>query len=642
MNDDDLVKWINGEVREAKIKTADWRKNARECYAFYAGKQWSDTDESLLAEQGRPAVVFNRTARTINSISGLEVQNRQEVRFIPRETTDTKVSDVLSAAAKWVRDNCDAEDEESESFQDALICGMGWTETSLEYERNPDGDIIVERDDPLFYFWDWKAKKRNLDDARWRAKVYLMSEKEVKEKWPKWDGISKGEAWIEDEEEPHDSTPPFYDGKTQNQGGKKPIEVLCFQWYEKEDFHRVQLPDGRIIELSTNKFNKLKESLDAMGTPYVSQKRRKYMKAYVIGSSLLGREDLEVQNGFTYNAITGLRDRNNNIWFGVVSLMLDPQRWANKWLSQIMHILNSNSKGGLLAEKDAFENPRKAEKEWADPTAITWLNQGGMGKVEQKTISQMPSGIEGLMRYAVESINDVPGVNLEMMGMANRDQPGILETSRKQAGVTMLAVFFDSFRRYRKEQGRILAKMITEYIADGRLIRIVGKDGADVIPLLKDPMTFQYDIVVDDAPTSPNQKERIFAVLMQIMPQMLQAGIPVPPEVVDYLPLPAGLTEEWKKLLKPSPEAEQAKQQEAEQMKQMGMQAQSAQIYKDKTAGDLNAAKAQEVSTTQNDYNTETESDAALKQSQAHVNTTKAGLNQIDALVKLTTDTVKQ
>ncbi len=575
LDKDELAGWIDGEISQAKIKTATWRKDARECYAFYSSKQWSDEDAALLEQAGRPAVVFNRVARTVNAIAGLEVQNRQEVRYLPRTLDDSAKNEVLTLAAKWVRDNCDAEDEESEAFQDTLICGMGWTDTSLEYERNPDGMILIERDDALSYFWDSKAKKRNLDDRKWCAKVIPMSPKDIKARWS-WEGSATSEELLDEEEQPHDATPPFYQDKDKANTGKKLVEVLCFQWYDIEKYYRCQMPDGSEVELSISKYTTLKDSLESMGVKCVKQSRRKYKKCYKIGKDILETTDSESQTGFTYNCITGLRDRNNNTWFGIVSLMLDPQRWANKWLSQIMHILNSNSKGGLLAETGAFANARKAEKEWAQPDAITWLNEGGLNKVKQKEITQMPVGIQALLQYALESINDVPGVNTELLGLADRQQAGVLENSRKQAGVTMLAIFFDSLRRYRKEQGRVMAKMITEYISDGRLIRIVGKQGEQVVPLLKDELTFEYDVIVDDAPTSPNQKEKTFAVLMQMLPQLLQAGIPMPPTLVDYMPLPDALIQDWKKVLQPDPQAEEQKKQKAKQeaMEAMQMEAQ--------------------------------------------------------------------
>jgi len=108
-------------------------------------------------------------------------------------------------------------------------------------------------------------------------------------------------------------------------------------------------------------------------------------------------------------------------------------------------------------------------------------------------------------------------------------------------------VFFDALRRYRKEQGRVLAYFIQEYISDGRLIRILGNNGQEqYIPLLRDHMTLENDVVVDDAPTSPNMKERVFGILAQLIPQLMQEGFPVPPEVLDYLPLPEGLVKKWK------------------------------------------------------------------------------------------------
>jgi hypothetical protein len=139
----------------------------------------------------------------------------------------------------------------------------------------------------------------------------------------------------------------------------------------------------------------------------------------------------------------------------------------------------------------------------------------------------------------------------------------------------MLAVFFDAMRRYRKEQGRILADLIREYIADGRLVRIAGDSRAQYVPLLKDQITFEYDTIVDEAPTSPNMKNQVFSTLSTIMPMVIKAGIPMPPELLDYTPLPESLAQKWKETIKqasqkPDPAQQQmqmeqaAKQQERE------------------------------------------------------------------------------
>ena len=153
------------------------------------------------------------------------------------------------------------------------------------------------------------------------------------------------------------------------------------------------------------------------------------------------------------------------------------------------------------------------------------------------------------MEFAIASIRDVTGVNIEMLGLADRDQPGILEYHRKQAGLAILAPLFDSLRRYRKEQGRVLLHFIQTYVSDGRLVRIVGPEGEKYAPLIKTAEAAAYDIIVDEAPTSQNQKDKVFAVLSQLLPILLSAGIPVPPEILDYSPLPESLAQRWKRML---------------------------------------------------------------------------------------------
>jgi hypothetical protein len=121
---------------------------------------------------------------------------------------------------------------------------------------------------------------------------------------------------------------------------------------------------------------------------------------------------------------------------------------------------------------------------------------------------------------------------------------------RKKAGVTILAQFFDSIRLYRKDQGRLLVEYIRTYLSDGRLIRIVGEDGAKHVPLVRDPRALEFDVIVDESPTSPNNKERTFAMLTALAPTLAQAGVPLPPAILEFSPLPSALVEKWKEHIK--------------------------------------------------------------------------------------------
>ena len=69
------------------------------------------------------------------------------------------------------------------------------------------------------------------------------------------------------------------------------------------------------------------------------------------------------------------------------------------------------------------------------------------------------------------------------------------------------------------------------------------------MPLLLQPGALEFDIVVDEMPQASDVKMRTFAVLQELLPMAVQAGIPVPPSAVDYMPLPSGLATEWKQML---------------------------------------------------------------------------------------------
>lgn len=589
---------------------SNWRIDAREAFDFYAGVQWDELDRAKLDDEGRPCVTFNRIPRTINAIMGIEVQNRQEVRYLPRvidspneqnpELNDSGYADAMTNAAKWARDQCDAEDEESDAFQDGLICGCGFTETRLDYEENPDGDIKEDRIDPLEMMVDPYSKKKNFADARWIARIKDLDIDEFDRLFPGKRGqISFNTFWNDYEATPHDADNAQFYRNDQSDKLSRPraIWVAQYQYFVTKDYYRAQDEQtGQVIDFEAKRFTKIEPLIEASGIKFVKVKKRVYKQAFITGRTLLKHHDLD-SNNFTFKGITGLRDRNRNRWFGLVQLMKDPQRWANKWLSQFQHIINTNAKGGLYVEDGALSNPRKAEEDFARSDAIINLTDGAIsgGKIQERSMPKLPEGVDRLLQYAIAAINDIPGVNLEVLGQVNRDQGLGIELSRKAAGITIMAVFFDSLRRFRKMQARVLAYFIKEYIADGRLIRILGQNGAKYVPLIKDALAFQYDIIVDDAPTSMNVKERTFGILTNVLPMALQAGIPVPPEFLDYTPLPDSLVQSWKKLIADS--SDDSKQQELDMINnlllQLDVEQREADIEKTQSETEKNMAQAE-------------------------------------------------
>jgi hypothetical protein len=137
-----------------------------------------------------------------------------------------------------------------------------------------------------------------------------------------------------------------------------------------------------------------------------------------------------------------------------------------------------------------------------------------------------------------------------------------------------LAGIFNALRRYRKEQGRLMVWYIVSFLSDGRLVKIVGQEGAQYVPLIRQPDFLEYDVVVDDTPTSPNMKERVWATLVQMMP--LLRGMPIPPqmylELLKYSPLPETVVTKLEQISQQSSQQQPDPRAQAEQARARSME----------------------------------------------------------------------
>jgi hypothetical protein len=572
--------------KQAKTHWKDWKQEARDLYDFIAGRQWSEEDTAKLNEDQRPIVTFNIAGKYMDAISGLQINNRQEIRYFPRTNGAAKVNELMTGAVSWCRDSTNMIDEETDGFYDAVLTGLGWMEGFLDKDMEPEGIAAGRRVDNMEMLPDPSARQRNLEDAKFVIRDRLMDHDEYEELFGEYaetvgdDGLAVDEKMAESDDDvgvqvipsPHDYGDSKGDTGERTTKGKCPVQD--YQFWRREKRYVVKHPQLGERELTQDEYTAQKDGLDlliASGLPVTAAliSKKVYYRAYFSKGKMGPFGESPYQEGFTYHAITGKRDRNKRTWYGLGRSMVDSQNWTNKFFSTILYCLMVGAKGGVMAEETAFKDPRKAESEWADPSSITWLKAGAISgdkgpKVVPKPVAQYPQGLDRLMEFTLNSLPQTTGISLELLGLTDRDQSAVLEKQRKQSAMSIIAWAFDAMRRYYRSMGRQMARYVVDYMPEGMLVKINGKDSAQYVPLMKDALGLKFDVIVDEAPTSTNMRERVWAVIETLVPQLLQAGITIPPEVLDYSPLPADLAQKWKESLSPTPEAQMQKKLQAE------------------------------------------------------------------------------
>lgn len=596
---------------EATKYIAKWHPQAKEDIGFRHGHQWGEADRQLMnggdgddeiARAPRPMVTFNRINSLLHATHGAMVHNPMGLSYVRRaqtpENEQIQKDVLLSSAASYFRELplWDAETQERDSSMDMLTCGIGVQQLMAETEITGQVELVGRRIDPLSVGWDTRAKAMGLTDRRWQFRKVMLSREEMDEEFG---GVPEARAASEPSSTPAGPEEPGVESDDN-------FEVLHWQWFESEKFKSVLTIDGP-KDLSLRELKALKEGEDYVYEDEAAseqvKRRRAYWEAFTHGGTIMRIRKIQVK-AFTYIFMTGIRDDDTGLWYGMVRDAKDPQRWANKFLSLSIYNMAVSGKG-ILAEEDAFPNASEAQRDWANPAVITMTNTGAIsgGKIMPKPENKLPPSVHEILNFCNAAVREVTGISLEIVAQQSNDQSGIVEESRKSAAMAVVAWAFASLRDYYRAHGHLLLRFIAEYIEPDRLVRTVDASGqAQFQPFTYEDAT--YEVEVDEIPNSPNKRAETHRTLVAYAPIVQQPDIP-PGFKMEYLTqmaetsgLPAENIRRLKQAMVPPPDpmAEQMKALQFETLMQE-VEKLKAEVVKLQSAALLDVAKAKETGT---------------------------------------------
>jgi len=573
--------------------------NTKKCQAFYAGDfmEYKDTVQfaTPLGKKKKAMVQINKVKPYINAVKGFAAQNRRQAKYVARKTNE-KLQELYSqyanSIADYVRGNANADQVETQQDGDMLINGYGIVETAMTYgdgyaTTDPNGEILMGRIDPLTCGWDPYAKQTNLLDKRW---VFYSRDYALDDAIKLFEDAKEEDFETSDNEEeggyqfnPRGGlyTMVKESGLDWTNEQEEIARVYFYQWQEIETFYRADNPiytltNPQAVQLAAMQLDILaqeqeeKDDMFALDPraeiicfdektkvklqehfgkfieiyPY---KRKVFYTAVVSGDHTFTAYRNICQQGFTVKFKTGDYDAKNKIWVGMVNSMMEPVKYYSKAITEMLFTIAANSKGGVMAEEGSITDIKEFEKNYAKTDAVCIVASGALsgGKVQPKRQPYQPSGYEQIIALADGNIADVSGIDKTFLGSSeNKEETGILQKRRIRQVVSTLACYFDSITLYSKEHARMLLDMMRVYAENnaGALVRILGENGkTQFIRLSADKFAHEYDVLVQEAPQTPEDKQETAQLLTAIGDKLLAAGDPSGKIVyamsIKYLPL---------------------------------------------------------------------------------------------------------
>jgi hypothetical protein len=249
-------------------------------------------------------------------------------------------------------------------------------------------------------------------------------------------------------------------------------------------------------------------------------KYKKYAHKYAVmcGETILEYGDRPM--GFTYEFMTGIpkATREGTTFFGFVDVAKGPQDWRNTFMSLALTRLATSPKQTMIIEESAVEDVDEFFDQLSNPRGAAIVPDGFIAGQKHLLLQPptFPPFERELMSIAEQGVGEQAGLSGIDTGAQQdlRRISGTVVQSVREASNTILALFFDALRRYRRRNGHLTMRFMYEFYSPEQVARIVGEEKAGFVPDKASwPDIERFDIKIDEAPTSPTERMEFFDFL---------------------------------------------------------------------------------------------------------------------------------
>lgn len=581
LTDESLRKEIADRYKYCTQHVKDWDEVAKEDMAFGLGEQWTEEEKTILKEQARPAMTFNRIKPIISIVSGYQRENSSRIKASPEGGEDKVFSEVVDRVLKFVDKISHLGYKMSYWFDDGLYVGKGWLEAVLTYENDPiRGELRFLQRTPYQVLVDPDFNEYDLNEwprAQYLFKVVRLTRDTLKELYPKHkklidgfktdkdDVIENGSGLIAQEggDDDYGNRPTRGSAANRKTDGQDESGLERDMKFTVKEYWRPKLVSRYfVIDKETSEPRKFSTKEEAQA--FIAQQafgkeiERKvpeiWSAASVCGFTLQDvRSPMEPHyDGYPFFRFladwTPSAETEDLKVQGIVRSLKDPQREKNKAKSQNLHILNTQANSGWIGDEEALtsEGWKQLEKMGSKPGITVHKKKG----YELREI--LPKGPNaGQIRREQDAdaeFKQISAVNPDLMGMQEGTASGKAISLRIRQAVLALVRIFHNYRYSKEIVGTFILRMIPALFDEKKVAKVIGTqymrnavdqslypNGIDeghlkaFLIMIKDN---KYDLMVSEADSNKTIRYEIFQDLLELA--KIRPEVPVE-LLIDYM-----------------------------------------------------------------------------------------------------------
>lgn len=523
---------------------SDFVQKSKKCEDFFAGMQWDEQALSVLRAQRRPALTINMIFAEMVSVMGQQIENRADIKFVPRKDGTDETATALSKTYLNVCNVNDYKYLETEMAMDGFIRSRGFIDVRMAFDDNFRGEVVLSVPNPNNVLID--SDGESYDPDTWKDVVISkwLSPNDIRVLYNEKDADhleKKSES-----EFGHDSIDDGarYGGTfRRNQDGDKKlgrrIRVLERQYKQirkRRFFVNMKTGDQRPVP-DTWDDERVGFVMKRFGLTVIDR-RAEQIRWLVTADDVVLHDDWSPYKHFTVVPYFPYFLRGRTL--GLVEQLISLQELLNKSTSQELHIVNTSANSGWKVKRNSLKNMSMDELEARGAETGLVMELDDPNDAEKIQPNNVPTGHDRLAYTAREHMKAVGGVPDSVRGMDRADVAGRAIAQKQAAASVNMTLPFDNLGRTRAMVAQRVVDLIQTYYTEERVIQVTGRDlTAETETVVMNQMTpegqvvndltiGQYSAVAVPVPLRETHQQTQFQEAME----MRQEGIAVPDDVI--------------------------------------------------------------------------------------------------------------